>query len=96
MAEYQLTKPAQQDLEEIYRYLYLKASPETAARVEERLFLAFEELVRLPAIGHRRFDVKQEDYRFHLVFDYVIAFRREPRVIIVRVIHGAQNIARIF
>ena len=64
-------------------------------RVEDALFNASDELVRHKALGHRREDVRQQTLRFYVVFNYVIAFRREPRVVIVRVIHGVQNIAKL-
>jgi plasmid stabilization system protein ParE len=72
-----------------------KASERVAARVEKRIIAAFEELVRLPSIGHRRTDLRQSQLRFYKVFDYLIVFRREPRVVILRVVHGKRDVERL-
>jgi plasmid stabilization system protein ParE len=50
----------------------------------------------LRALGHRRFDVPQDHLLFHNVFQYAIAFYREPRVVIVRVVHSKRDFERLF
>jgi plasmid stabilization system protein ParE len=52
--EYRLTALALRDLDEIRQYLQHEASVEIADKVEKALFDAFDELVALPWIGHRR------------------------------------------
>jgi len=94
-AEFRVTARAARDMKKIDDYLEEKASREVANKVERALFDAFEELVRLPFVGHPRDDFRQSELRFHTVFSYVIMFRREPRVVIVRVLHGARNLPRL-
>jgi plasmid stabilization system protein ParE len=84
------------DLNSIRRRLTREVSAETADHVEDALFKGFEELARLPWIGHKRDDVRLASLRFYNVFKYAIVFHREPRIVIVRVIHGARNIQRLF
>jgi plasmid stabilization system protein ParE len=97
VASYRLTRPALLDLEEIVTYLVREASPQIAEQVEARLFAAFDELVRLPQVGHRRLDVRRKDLLFHVVHPHLIAFRREPdeMVMVIRALHGKRNVSRI-
>jgi plasmid stabilization system protein ParE len=82
-------------MQKIDEYLEEKASREVADKVEKALFDAFEELVRLRFVGYRRDDVRQKTLLFYTVFSYVIAFRREPQVVIVSVVHGARNLPKL-
>jgi len=97
VASYRLTRPALRDLEEIATYLTHEASVEVSERIEARLFDAFADLTQLRVLGHRRLDVRRKDLLFYVVDPYLIAFRREQRgnVMIVRVLHGRRNVARI-
>jgi plasmid stabilization system protein ParE len=97
VATYRLTTPALRDLEEIVTYLTREASAEVSERMEARLFDAFEDLVQLPSLGHRRLDVRRKDLLFHVVDPYLIAFRREDgkMVMIIRVLHGKRNVRGI-
>lgn len=93
---YRLTPSALRDLDGIQRYLTSEASAETAERIETKLFAAFDDLARLPPVGHRRSDVDRRGVLFHLLKPYMIAFRRDAhQVIIIRVLHGRRNIAHI-
>jgi plasmid stabilization system protein ParE len=77
-------------------YLTREASAEAAERIEARIFGAFDDLTRLPPIGHRRLDVRRSDLLFHVVDPYLIAFRRErEQVMIIRVLHGRRDVPRI-
>ena len=97
MARYHLSKLALRDLEEIRRYLTTEASPTVADHVEDALFEGFEELVRLPWIGHRHPSVRGASLLFYSVFNYVIVFRRqEKRIVILRGIHGARDLGKLF
>jgi plasmid stabilization system protein ParE len=50
-------------------------------------------LAEMPAMGHRRSDVSNSDYRFWRVYSYLIACRVQRRTLYVsRVIHGARNL----
>jgi plasmid stabilization system protein ParE len=65
--DYRLSNEALADLDEIRRYITKRDSEAAADNVEIQIFDAFDQLVRLPMIGHRRFDVKQETMLFHNV-----------------------------
>lgn len=93
--EFHVTPRAFRDLNEIGIYLEQKAGDRVAERVEARIFATFEMLVQLKAVGHHRKDMRQPELRFHRIYRYVIVFRREPRVVVLRVLHGARDIARI-
>jgi plasmid stabilization system protein ParE len=97
VASYRLTTPALRDLEEIVTYLTREASAEVSERIEARLFDAFGDLARLPALGHRRLDVRRRELLFHVVDPYLIAFRREERetIMVIRVLHGKRNVRGI-
>lgn len=95
MDEYRLSAQALRDLARIRRYLLREASVKVADKIEDALFKGFEELIRLPWIGHARADIRSGSVRFHTVYRYVIAFQREPQVVIVRVLHGARNLKRL-
>ncbi len=96
MIDYRLSNDALNDLDEIRRYITKRDSEDAADNLEIQFFDAFDELARLPQVGHRRFDVKQDTMLFHNVSEYVIQFRREPRLVILRVVHGARDMTKIF
>ena len=93
--QYRLTTLALRDLVSLREYLQVNASLETADRMEERLFRAFDTLVALPATGHRRKDVPRDEMRFYNTGPYVVVFRREPQVVILRVCHGSRDLAQL-
>jgi plasmid stabilization system protein ParE len=95
VAEFRVTPRAFRDLNEIRIYLEKNAGDRVADRVESRIFAAFDMLVQLEAVGHRRRDMRQPELRFHRVYRYMIVFRREPGVVVLRVLHGARDIAHI-
>jgi len=92
---YRITTPALRDLLSIREYLQGNASLETTDRIESRLLQALDLLVALPATGHRRNDVPRSEMRFYNVGPYVVVFRREPQVVILRVCHSARDLARL-
>jgi toxin ParE1/3/4 len=93
---YSLTRAALRDLASIETYLAHEASKETAERIEAKLFAAFDDLTRLPPVGHRRLDVPRSDLLFHVVNPYLIAFRRQrEQVTIIRVLHGRRDVPRL-
>ena len=95
MPDFQIVPQAFADLNAITQYIEERESERAALRVESRLFDAFEMLARLPQVGHRRRDLKQRELRFFRVYRYMIVFRREPDVVVLRVLHGARDMARI-
>jgi plasmid stabilization system protein ParE len=96
VAEFRIVPEALRDLDAISKYIEERDSEGVALRVEPRIFEVIAMLARLPQVGHRRQDLRQPDLRFFRVYRYMIVFRREPRVVILRVLHGARDLARIF
>jgi len=95
VADFRLVPQAFKDLGSITNYIRERESERVALRVEGKIFDAFEMLACLPQVGHRRKDMRQPELRFYRVYRYMIVFRREPRVVILRVLHGARDIAKI-
>ena len=95
MPDFRIVPQAFADLNEISQYIEQRESERVALRVESKIFDAFEMLVRLPQVGHRRRDLRQPELRFFRVYRYMIVFRREPEVVVLRVLHGSRDIARI-
>jgi plasmid stabilization system protein ParE len=64
MSRYLLSKEAEEDVFEIWRYLADRASVETANRIESKLYQAFELLTRSPNLGHKRSDLTKHPVLF--------------------------------
>ena len=66
---------------------------DAADRIRDEIFGAFEELARMPGMGHFRSDLCAEPLRFWRVRDYLIIYRSEKHPVeIVRVLHGKRDI----
>jgi plasmid stabilization system protein ParE len=61
--------------------------------MEQALHEGMEQLARMPGLGHRRPDASDR-YRFWRVGSYLIAYRAEKAVHVVRVLHGSRDIRR--
>lgn len=49
----------------------------------------------MPFIGHTRNDVKNPDYRFWVVYSYLIVYRPNSKPLqVVRIVHGAQDLKK--
>jgi plasmid stabilization system protein ParE len=93
--KYRITKAAARDLRRIRSRLTREASEEVADHVETKLFEGFEELARLPWIGHVHLDASDGTLLFYYVFEYAIVFRRDAELTIARVVHGRRDLKRI-
>jgi plasmid stabilization system protein ParE len=67
-----------------------------ADRVQRELFDAFDELVAMPHQGHRRDDLIDLPVLFWPVRSYLIIYRPQVPLEIVRIIHGARDIPSLF
>jgi plasmid stabilization system protein ParE len=95
MRELLIQPKARTDLLEIWHYIAEQSHP-AANRVIQRLEAAFNDLVSMPGMGHRRPDVSDRQYRFWTVYSYLIAYRYDEKsVTVVRVVHGKRNIRRL-
>lgn len=100
MADYFLSPKAQEDLDEIARYI-ARDNLEAALRLYDRARDTFELLLRSPMMGSsypslhpdlkslRFFPIK--DYSKYLIF-YV---SKDSDIIIIRVLHGARNVRHL-
>lgn len=71
-------------------------NPEAAGHIRDELFDAMRLLAQTPGMGHFRSDLAKEPLRFWLVRSFLIIYRGEKRPIeIVRVLHGARDVAAI-
>jgi antitoxin ParD1/3/4/toxin ParE1/3/4 len=96
VSKYVLTARARLDL----RLIWLRIAEDnidSADKVKAKLQLAMEQLADMPGMGHRRADVKNPRYRFWSVYSYLIVYYPETKPLqVVRVVHGAQNIKKLF
>lgn len=95
MSDYIVSPKADEDIFDVWRYLFERASVEVANRVESELYAAFETLAQHPRIGHRRSDLTSYPVLFFAVYSYLIVYRPDVPVEIVRVLHGKRDIRRI-
>lgn len=91
-----LSKRAERDLDDIWEYIATR-DVETANRVQDELYAEIASLGVTPQKGHTRQDVQDKRLRFWVKYSYVIAYRvRGPRLTVVRIVHGARDLRRIF
>ncbi len=64
--------------------------------VEDAIFAGILECERLPMIGHPHADIRDKSVLFYYVYNYAIIFRRQPDVFVVRVVHGARDMTKLF
>jgi plasmid stabilization system protein ParE len=94
---YKLTPQARYDLLSIWEFI-ARDNIRAADRLAERMATAFRLLARLPETGHQRADVQtSEPVLFWPAGSYVVAYRPEPRpLIILRILHGARDLDALF
>ena len=94
MKRYVLSPAATADVEQIEAFLDEHA-PHATDEVLLRIRDAMRRIASTPGIGHLREDVADEPLRFVAVWSYLIVYRLTSPVEIVRVVHGARNVARM-
>jgi antitoxin ParD1/3/4/toxin ParE1/3/4 len=96
VTSYVVAPQANEDILEIWRYLYQRAGLAVADRVESELYGAFARLATTPGQGHTRTDLTSSyDVRFYAVYSYMIVYRTRQPLEIVRVLHGRRNLKRL-
>ena len=93
--KYRISRKANTDIEGICNRIALD-DPEAADRMDERIHRAIELLAEVPGMGHQRADVSDERYLFWAIGNYIIAYRVEVDLIVVRVVHGAPRFPKAF
>ena len=96
MSEFHIAPEARSDLGDIWAYYAIEGkNPDVADRIIEELFSAFRKLAQMPGLGHLRRDLAKEPVRFWAVRSYLIIYRVENPIEIVRVLHGARDVQAI-
>ena len=96
MSDYIVSPQADQDIFEIWCYLFERAGDEVANRVEFEFYAAFDALAQNPRIGHKRSDLTSYPVFFFTVYSYMIVYRPDTPLEIARVLHGKRDLRRIF
>ena len=76
MKLYLVAPQAEDDLRQIWRYLFGEAGLAIADRIQSELVDAFEGLADVPGKGHKRPDLTGRDVLFFSVYQYMIVCRR--------------------
>lgn len=93
---YRISRRANGDIEGICDSI-AENNPEAANRLDERLHEAMRLLAQFPRMGHTRPDVQDKRYLFWAVGNWIIAYRIEPKeVLVVRVLHGHRDFRKLF
>lgn len=93
MKGYVLSPAATADIEQIVAFLDEHA-PHATDAVLARIRAAMRRIAARPGIGHLREDLADEPLRFVTVWSYLIVYRVARPVEVVRVVHGARDVAR--
>lgn len=96
MSGYRLAAEATADLDRIYEHVAAATGPAAALRVKRTFDRAFQTLAAAPRIGHARHDLTERPLLFWPVWSYFVIYDpgAEP-LIIMRVLHGARDLAQI-
>lgn len=96
-SEYALTESAEADLLDILGYVAERDGVHRALHVHETFVDAFERLASSPGIGVRKPHLTEDPLRWRPVDNFLIVYDSERTPIdIVRVIHGARDLMRLF
>jgi plasmid stabilization system protein ParE len=91
---YVVSPEAEADLKQIWRYLADEAGLGIADRIQSDLLDAFDKLAESLGIGHKRPDLTTCNVLFLIIYQYMVVYRKRPRIEIVRILHGKRNVAR--
>lgn len=82
---------AQDDLQDLWAFI-AEDNPDAADVLEADIRAEVQQLAELPSLGHRRRDLTPHDLWFHTVRkNYLIVYRVDDRLEVVRVLHGARD-----
>jgi plasmid stabilization system protein ParE len=88
-----LSPAATADVEQIESFLDEHA-PHATDAVLDALRDAMRRIAATPGLGHLREDLTDEPLRFFPVWSYLVIYRLTDPVEVVRVVHGARDVAR--
>jgi toxin ParE1/3/4 len=86
---------ADEDVFQIWSYLFGRAGAEIANRIESEIYSAFDALAEHPGLGHKRSDLTSAGVLFFAVYEYLVIYRSGVELEIVRVLHGRRDVRRI-
>ena len=97
MSRYLLTETAEGELEEILDFIAERDGKERAETVLVRFLDVFENLASSPGIGHHKHDLTGEALRWWPVFRFLVLYDPEVEpLVVMRILHGARDLNRIF
>jgi toxin ParE1/3/4 len=88
-----LSPAATADVEQIEAFLDEHA-PHATDAVLDALRDAMRRIAATPGLGRLREDLTDEPLRFYPVWSYLVIYRLTDPVEVVRVVHGARDVAR--
>ena len=92
---YRLSDTAQQDYEEILRYI-ARDNVAAAERVRDKIEDALDKLAENPNIGHKRNDITAKHVRFWGVYSYQIVYDQDASpLLILRILSGYRDIGNM-
>jgi len=68
MGSFIVAPEAEEDVYQIWCYLFQEAGLETANRIENEILEAFADLAATPGKGHRRSDLTKRNVRFYTLY----------------------------
>ena len=94
---YRIAGAARSDIRQITRYIRtVQKSPENAKLVATRLTAHFKLLARMPGIGHRRPEIRDDSVRVSTVSGLLVVYDPNTRpLLILRVIHPGRDLGSI-
>ena len=97
MSGFVVAPEAKDDLVTIWDYYALEVGDlDLADRMRDEIFRGIRKIARNPGLGHLRRDLADEPLKFWRVRRYLIIYRTKPLLLeIVRVLHGARDVAAI-
>ncbi len=95
MKPYVVAPEAEDDLRQIWRYLFREAGLAVADRIQSELVDAFDGLADVRGKGHKRSDLTGRDVLFFSVYQYMIVYRPAGLVEITAVLHGKRDVERL-
>jgi plasmid stabilization system protein ParE len=94
---YRLSEDAQNDLDDIRRYLTEEGGARLARHVLKEIRRAMSFLAETAGAGHSREDLTDEPVKFWSVFSYMIVYDPAARPMgVARVLHGSMDLEKLF
>lgn len=94
MKRFELARRALRDLQEIWEFIS-EDSFTAADRLLEEFYQAFQRLAESPGIGHKRQDLTDRNVLFWTLHSYLIIYRRQKLLKIVRIVHAKRDVRGI-